>query len=154
MNVGIFVFSNTGNTLAVAQKLKDSFTAKGQTVSLEQITAESNDPNTPAGKQLKDCPDTKPYDVLIFGNPVWAFSIPSVMKAYLSQVSSLEGKKVGCFVTQHFSKAWMGGNHTIKQMKSLCMAKGATIFATGVINWSNKAKEDQITKLIEKMTQI
>ncbi|MCI1959775.1 MAG: flavodoxin domain-containing protein [Clostridia bacterium] len=151
MNIGIIVMSKTGHTLSVAQRLKDALTEKGHTVNLERVTA-MNDTNKPSGKQLKDAPNTEPYDVLIFGSPVWASSLPSVMKAYMSQLPSLQGKKVGCFVTQSFPYAWMGGNRTVSQMKKICSIKGTTVFAEGVINWSNKKRENQIIKLIEKMS--
>ena len=39
------------------------------------------------------------------------------MKAYLTQLPSLKGKKVGCFVTHMFPFAWMGGNSAMKQFK-------------------------------------
>lgn len=154
MNVGIIVLSNTGNTLSVAQRLKDALTAKGHTVSLERVTAMSQNPNTHEGKQLKDAPNTQSYDVLIFGAPVWAFSLSSVMKAYLSQLPALDGKKTACFVTQQLAHAWLGGNKAIREMKTICLSKGAVIFETGVVNWSKKERENQIATLIEKVMDI
>lgn len=153
MNIGIIVFSVTGNTLSVAQRLENSLAAKGHTVNLQRVTAVDDNPNTPSGKQLKDAPDVEPYDAVIFGAPVWGFSLSSVMKAYLSQISSLRGKEAGCFVTQHFPYAWLGGNHAIRQIKEACIAKEAAVFETGVVNWSGREKERQIGKLIDRMTQ-
>lgn len=154
MNIGIIVLSNTGNTLSVAQKLKDTLAAMGHTAILERVTAISEDPSTQAGKQLKDAPDPTAYDALIFGAPVWAFSLSSVMNDYLSQLPSLQGKKTGCFVTQQLPYVWLGGNHAIRQMKTACETKGAAVFETGIVNWSNKNREKQITDLIEKLAKI
>lgn len=154
MKIGIIIYSNTGNTLSVAQRIKDNLISAGHTVNLEHVTAMNNNPNTQAGKQLKNSPDTEPYDTLIFGAPVWAFSLSSIMQAYLSQLTALNGKKISCFVTQSFPHAWMGGNRAIRQMKKICETKGAEVFESGVINWSNKERENQIIKLIEKMTTL
>lgn len=68
----------------------------------------NENPNIPAGKQLKDAPDPEHDGALIFGAPVWAFSLSSVMKDYLQPFPSVNGKKAGCFVTQQLSHAWLG----------------------------------------------
>ena len=154
MNIGIIVLSNTGHTLSVAQRLQETLAAGGHTVCLERVTAMNEDANTPAGRQLKDAPSTERYDVLIFGAPVWAFSLSSVMKTYMSQLPSLQGKRIGCFVTQHLTRAWLGGNQAIRYMKKVCAAKGGTVFETGIINWSGREKENQITELIDRMTHL
>lgn len=154
MNIGIIVHSSTGNTLSVAEKIRDSLISAGHTATLERVTAMNEDPRAEGGSRLKDAPGTDSYDALIFGAPVWAFSLSSVMRAYLSQLPSLHGKKAGCFVTQHFPHAWMGGNHAVRQMETACEAKGAVIFETGVVNWSSQQREKQIVSLAEKMTQL
>lgn len=151
MNIGIIVFSVTGNTLSVAQKLQESLAAKGFTATLERITGTKEKPDF-KDNSLKDAPDPSPYDTILFGSPVWAATLPPVMKAYLSQLPSLNGKKAGCFVTHSFPQAWMGGNHTAHKMKSFCESKGASVFAEGVVNWSGKNREQQIAALIETLT--
>ena len=154
MNIGIIVHSNTGNTLSVAQKLKDILIEKGHTVALERVTAMNDNPNASGGNKLKDAPDTASFDLLLLGAPVWAFTLSGVMKEYISQLPSLSGKKVACFVTQNLPHAWMGGNRAIRYMKKACSTKGAIPFETGIINWSGKTKEAQIQSLIEQLTQI
>lgn len=154
MNIGIIVFSATGNTFSVAKKLEERFAAKGHQVTLERVTAMNEDPRASGGNALKHAPSAEPYDVLVFGAPVWGFSLSGVMKAYLSQLASLKGKTAGCFVTQQLSRAWMGGNQAVGQMSRACKEKGAAVFGTGIINWSGKRKEDQINELIEKMTRL
>ena len=116
MNIGIIVHSHTGNTLSVAEKLKDRFLAEGHLVTLEQVTAVNEDPAAAANVELKTIPDIAGYDVLILGSPVRAFSLSPVMLLYLNQLPLLQGKKISCFVTQQLPFAWMGGNRSIKQM--------------------------------------
>ncbi|MFZ5986519.1 MAG: flavodoxin family protein [Bacillota bacterium] len=154
MKVGIIVHSHTGNTLAVAQRLKEKLLAKGHSVNLEQVMAVNEDPSAAGNIQLKTVPDISDYDGLIFGAPVRAFSLSPVMKAYLSQLPSLKGKKVGCFVTQYFPYGWMGGTRSVKQMKKFCEAKDENVFAAGIVNWSHKEREKRITDVLERLTRL
>lgn len=153
MKVGIIVHSHTGNTLSVAQKLMEALQTAGHLVTIEQVEAVNEDPSAAGNIQLKTIPDPSPYDTLIFGAPVRAFSLSPVMKAYLAQVASLKGKKVGCFVTEQLPFSWMGGNQAIGQLKKAVVKKEANVFSTGVVNWSNKQRETKITEVIKRLIQ-
>lgn len=150
MNVGIIIFSRTGNTLSVAEKIRDACAAQGHTVVIERVTAEDEDPNS-RPVQIKTAPDPARFDAVIFGAPVQAFSLSPVMKTYLESMPPLEGKHVRCFVTQHFPKAWMGGNQALGQMKRLCRLKGADIVETGNVNWMSKARPEQIASVAARL---
>ncbi len=154
MKVGIIVHSYTGNTLSVAQRLKDQLVEANYLVELKQVTAVDEKPSEAGNIQLKTIPDVNDYDGLIFGAPVRAFSLSPAMKAYLLQLPSLAGKKVGCFVTQHFRYKWMGGNRSIKQMKKICRDKGTDIWASGIINWSHPQREEQIAEAVESLLKL
>jgi len=153
MKIGIISHSHTGNTLSVAQKLKETLEENGNLVNLEQVAAVNQDTSA-KNIQLKSAPDTEGYDALIFGAPVWAFSLSPVMKVYLSQLTSLKGKKVSCFVTQQFPYAWMGGNRAISEFKKACELKGAVVSETGIVNWSNKQREKKTNEVIEKLSKL
>ncbi len=154
MKVGIIVYSNTGNTLSVAQKIEEALKSAGHTVSIDRVEPESDkqSPGTPI--KLKSAPDVSPYDALIFASPVHAFSLAPVMKQYLSEISGLSGKKVSCFVTQQLKKAWMGGNRAIKQIGSACKAKGAEVTASGIVHWSSSARENLIQEVVKRLSAI
>lgn len=154
MKVGIIVHSHTGNTLSVAERLKEELISAGHSVNLERVTAMNEDPSASKNVQLRTIPDTSRYDALIFGAPVRAFSLSPVMKAYLSQIPSLQGKKTGCFVTQSFPFPWMGGNQTISVMKKACESKAAQIYETGIVNWSHKKREERIADVIHKLSTL
>lgn len=154
MKVGIIVHSHTGNTLSVAEKIREELIKSGHTVNLEQVKAVDENPNSSKPVELEVIPDTTGYDALIFGAPVRAFSLSPVMKKYLSQVNSLEGKKVCCFVTQGFPKPWMGGNHSVKQMVKLCSAKNCKPSKTGIVNWPEKSREVLTANLVTSFTGI
>ena len=152
MNVGIIVYSQTGNTLSVAQRLEHDIRAKGHEVSLSKVEPVQNTSPSSAPIELKSSPDISLYDVIIFASPVQAFSLSPAMKFYLSQVSSLTGKKVCCFVTQQLKKAWLGGNHAVRQIKSACQIKGADITVSGIVNWSSDMREQQINDVVSRLS--
>jgi NAD(P)H dehydrogenase (quinone) len=87
----------------------------------------------------------------VFGAPVWAFSLSPVLATYLTQLSSPRDKKIACFVTMGFPFAWMGGNRAIALMKKTCESKGATVLATGIVNWSSKRRAKDINDIVEKL---
>ncbi len=154
MNIGIIVYSNTGNTLSVAEKLHQALRANGHTASIARVEPVHNDPRASGPVELKSAPDVGVYDVVIFASPVQGFSLAPVMKLYLSQVSSLAGKKVFCFVTQHLKQPWLGGNHAVRQIKSACKGKGADITVSGIVNWSGDRREQQIDDIVGKLSAL
>jgi len=148
MKVGIIVYSQTGNTLGVAEKIRDEIQRKGHEVVLERVRAEGDDPNSKAPLRLTEAPDPNGYDAVVFASPVQAFNLAQVMKLYFQQMPKFETKKVCCFVTQHFAKPWLGGNKAIRQMGDYCGQKGATVTETCIINWTNKQREEQIATAV------
>lgn len=154
MNVGIIVYSHTGNTLSVAQRLEEALKAAGHSTGIARVEPVNSDPRASAPVALKSAPDISPYDAVIFAAPVQAFSLAPTMKLYLSQISSLAGKKVCCFVTQHLKKPWMGGKHAVRQITTACKAKGAEITASGIVNWSGEARQAQIDDLLAKLASM
>ena len=38
----------------------------------------------------------------------------------------------------------MGGTRAVKQMRGLCQSKGADVADTGIVNWTNPSRGDQI----------
>ena len=154
MNIGIIIYSRTGNTLAVAEKVRDACLAQGHTAAIERITAEDESPSSKLPVQLKTKPDPALFDAVIFGAPVQGFSLSPIMKAYLAQMPQFASKKASCFVTQHFPKPWMGGKQAIKQMCHGCEAKGANVAETGIVNWTSKSRDSQIADVASKLSKI
>jgi flavodoxin len=153
MKIGIIVHSQTGNTLSVARKLQEKLTAAGHSANIEKISPVDAKQTDPKKIQVEKLPDLSPYDALVFAAPVQAFSVSLVMKAYLPQISSLNGKKVACFVTKGLPFKWTGGNHAISQIKNGIESKGGKVVATGIISWSGGDREKRITDTIEKLSR-
>jgi len=153
MNIGIIVYSQTGNTLFVAEKLKERLSAAGHTASLEKVTVAGGRKQGDKSFQLETLPDAGPYDALVFGSAVEAFSLSPVLTAYLKQIGSLQGKKVACLVTQFFPYPWMGGNRAIRQMRKLCQSKGATVCGSGVVNWAKFRRDKTTAKAVNRLSK-
>lgn len=154
MNIGIIVFSRTGNTLLVAEKIREAAVSQGHSATIERIRADHEEPGNKSPLRLTVLPDPKPYDAVIFGAAVEAFSLSPAIKAYLQQMPALGGKRAGCFVTQHLKKPWMGGNHAIRQMRALLKEKGLDAKATGIVHWSSPDREAQIAAVAENLAKL
>lgn len=151
MKIGLFVHSHTGNTLTVAELLRDKLLNSGHIVELrklEPVGGENTNEIDINKINFTPEPDMSGYDYIIIGAPVRGFSISPVLAAYLSKVSSLKEQKIDLFVTQAFPYAWMGGNNAIKQMRNACERKGAIVERTSIINWRSKKKDTEIKELI------
>jgi len=154
MNIGIILYSQTGNTYSVSLKLKEKLITVGHSVDIERLKVLGEVRSGIKNIKFEKLPDTEPYDALVFGSPVQAFSLSSVMASYLTQIASLQGKKVAFLVTQFFPFPWMGGNRTVGQMKKICESKGAVICGAEIINWSNPSREKGITEVVEKISKL
>jgi multimeric flavodoxin WrbA len=155
MNIGIMVFSKTGNTLSVAEKLRETLLEKGHKAVLEQVTASNDVEMDPKKVVLSNLPSTQGYDMLVFAAPVNGFRLAAVMKAYLEGIPSLEGKLLAGFVTQAFPFPGMGGKQAISGMEKLVKAKGGELSATGVVNWMFAGKRKAlIAETVEKIAAI
>jgi flavorubredoxin len=150
VNIGIIVHSDTGNTYSVAKRILEALLREGHSVSLKKVIAIDDKQKDIRKIQLKTIPDVGAYDALIFGAPVRGFSLSPVLSAYLSQIPSLQGKQIECFVTQFFPYPWMGGNRAIKQMKDICQLKNGKVIETGIVNWSSKHRNEKIDFLVEE----
>lgn len=152
MNGVIIVYSHTGNTLMVAKKIQVSLENDEKKVPLEKIIVEPDDPNLET-TNITVSPATNSYDWIIFGTPVHGFMPSRAITTYLNSLSSLEGKKVICFVTHHFPFAWMGGRNAVNKVSELCRKKGADVLLTGVIDWKNRNRDQEIEMLVYKVKE-
>ena len=154
MNIGIILYSQTGNTYSVSLKLKEKLITAEHSVDIERLKVVGEVRPGTKDIRFETLPDIEPYDALVFGSPVQAFSLSSVMASYLTQIASLQGKKVAFLVTQYFPFPWMGGNRTVGQMKKICEPKGAVVCGVAIVNWSNPNREKRITEVVEKLSKL
>ncbi|MGM0445850.1 MAG: flavodoxin family protein [Bacillota bacterium] len=153
MNIGIVVYSHTGNTYSVVEKFKKELEEMGNVVSIERLEPVNKEDVQPRAKNIeyKRLPELDKYDAYIFASPIQAFSLCTGMKSFLEKMESLNNKEVACFVTKGLPFNWTGGNRAIRQFKKLLKQKDAKIVETGIIKWT-KNKEKDIDKVINKLT--
>lgn len=153
MRIGIIVHSKTGNTLGVANRLKDALAAAGAEAEVEVLVAVRDEETDPAKVVLERIPAAVGFDALVLGAPVRGFSLSPVMAAYLDRAEVAEGQSVCCYVTHFFPFHWMGGNQALGQFRKRCEAKGLLVHDKGVIDWSSRKRDWAIDALVERFVR-
>lgn len=152
MKIGIIIFSNTGNTLSLAERIGDTLKKGRHTVRIEQITTDGDPQKMGNDIKFNNIPKTDPFDAIIFGSPVWAFSLCPVMKEYLSKMDPLKGKKIALFTTKMIPFHWMGGNNAISQMKKLVGSRGGRVIGSGIVAWNKKGPAKNVDDVIDNIS--
>lgn len=154
MNIGIIIYSQTGNTLSIAKRLQEELTKKGHTATIDAITATNTEPNAKASLALKNIPNASGYDKIILGAPIHGFSLCLAMTKYLTEHADIKGKDIDCIITHHFPYPWLGGTRGMKQMIGFCTSKGASSKDNYIIDWTSKKRESQIAEAVKKLSII
>lgn len=158
MNIAIITFSLTGHTQQVADQLAEQLRQKGHQVSMEKVTAKATagSPRSQgtAGLKLDYCPDPGQYEGIVLASFVEAFSLNQLMKKYLEQLPSLQGKKAAILITKQLPFMWTGGNRAIKQMSKILEAKGAEMLGSGAVIWSGQDKETKIAAAVQHLAEL
>jgi hypothetical protein len=152
MKIGIIVYSQTGNTLSIAEKLKERLAAAGHSVEIEQVTVAGGRKAGDKEFRLDARPEVEQYDAIVFGSAVEAFSLSPVLTAYLRGIGTLGGKTVACLVTQFFPYPWMGGNRAIRQMRRICLAKAGSVHGSAVVNWAKSRRETTTARAVNRLS--
>lgn len=150
MNIGIIVYSLSGHTLSVAEKVKTNLSAAGHAVTLKHIEIEG--PVKPANETapLKSIPAVEPYDALIFATPVRGGVLPPPVQRYFEQIGTLSGKQVAILVTGFFPYKW-GRMQVIAQMGETLAGKGVQVCAIGHVGWFSLKRGAQIKAAVEHL---
>ncbi len=154
MKIGLIIYSQTGNTGTVANKLTEKLSSAGHTLTIDEISIEGKTPAQPGQFKLVNMPDINSYEAIIFGAPVQAFSLNPVMKEYLEQIESLANKNVICFVTKQIPLLWFGGTGSIATMRNICKGKGANIIGTEIVVWAEAKRSRSIEDCVNNISQL
>lgn len=155
MKTVIIVHSMTGNTLSVAEKLKDTLEKRGVNVQLEEVVpsgGENIDELNPSNIIFTNRIDLTEFDNIVMAGPVRGFSMSPVLKAYFDQ-SSLKNRKVYIFVTHFLPFSFMGGKSAISQMRRFVEDRGGIVLDSGIIDWKNPSREREILRLVEQFSK-
>jgi flavodoxin len=145
MKIGLIIYSHTGNTYSVAEKLTGRLTEKGHNAELIRLKAEGVKKDI----AVKNSTDLSAFDAYVFASPVQAFALAQPMAAYLEEVMAVTGKKAAVFITQQMKKPFFGGNSAIKKMTKILNGKGVDIVGSATIGWSNINREELIEKAVD-----
>lgn len=154
MKIGIIVYSGTGHTFSVTEKLNEKFLSLGYESCIKMITTKNplTDTSNINSIELDSCPRVEEYDVLVFAAPVMAFAACPVIAKYLLQPLRLNNKKIFLFVTKALPFKTFGGNNAISKMKKLCIKNGGEVIDSEIIPWT-KNREKNINELIERFSK-
>ena len=150
MNIGIIVYSQTGHTFAVSEKLKEALSAAGHRVDLERLETVGPVTLGATDAPLKTRPRIDGYEALVLGTAVRGGLPAPPMASYLEQLPSLEGIKVACLATGFFPAKW-GQNQTLAKMAQVCASKGATVCGSGSVRWPSLRRKRQTAEVVRKL---
>ncbi len=151
MKVALVVYSQTGNTRSVAEKIRNRLISDGHVADYIAVEHESKkDKDNPMEKvTFKSIPDLSDYDMFVFGAYTEAFNLSRVMQQFLSLVEPSD-KSAVCLTTQSFMKSWLGGNAAQKKMKKLLTDKGYSIIGSAHVNWKlEEGRDERIEKAVD-----
>ncbi len=154
MNIGIIIYSQTGNTREVANKLQAMLINGGHQSRIEEVTINGKTPAQPGKFELSGIPDPGEFDAVVFGSPVQAFNLNPVMRAYLDRLPSMQEKKVAFFITKQIPVKWTGGTQAVGVMRDACQAKGAVVKGSEIIFWGAGKRQESIEKAVEKLAAL
>ena len=150
MKIAVVIYSYTGNSFSIGQKIVRFLQSQNHEAQLIRVNVTDDQPSK-TDIQLGESDSIAPFDKVIFGSPVRAFSLAPAMVKYLKQVESLSGKTVSCFVTKQLPFSWTGGTSALKKMVSICKEKGAVMDKTAIINWSNNDRDRKTDDFINSL---
>jgi len=152
MNIGIILYSQTGHTLSVAEKLQKQLEEKGNNATIQQITI-SGEPTTDKF-EFTATPAVDAYDAVIFGAPVQGFRLCAVMEAYLQQLPAMAGKEAAILVTKQLPFYWTGGTQAASTIKKICKEKGAHVRGAEIAVWSKSKQEESVRNCVSNLSRL
>lgn len=150
MKIAIIVYSETGHTDAVGQRLLNLLVAHHE---VEYIKLHVDSFKT---RRLVNHPSLKLFERVYFGFPVQGFSLPIPIKDYLTTLDMSPNTEVGIFTTQYFNYDWLGANTTHRQFWALLAPHHPQPLAphVGKIHWRHKHREQQISDTLHAFTSL
>ncbi len=145
MKIGIVVYSETGHTLEVADRLQEKMIAAGHYAEIVRIRADKR------RMKLEEAPSVEGYEALVLASPVHAFTLARPMKLYLKTFPSLKDRRVGIFVTQQLKRPFFGGNRALRFLQKNLEKSKAQVVLGGIVHWSAKEREKQQETVVERL---
>jgi len=132
MNIAIVYYSYSGNTHKAAKVIEEILKLQNNVVKCLRMEALGESKNffiqALRGLMKKKAEissietDLTPYDLIIFGTPVWAREMVPAMRKFLEKASGLRGKKAVVFVTYG---SGLGKEHCLDSLQQFLQEMGA-----------------------------
>jgi len=133
MKTLIVYYSYSGHTDKVVKIFAETLKPKGEVTiqrlkpktEINNFSAQCKAAFTRQKPELEDGVsfDASPYDIIIFGSPVWAFAPVPAMNTYLDKINGLHGKKTVILLT---SGSGLGVKRCFKNIRTILESKGAS----------------------------
>jgi flavodoxin len=133
MHIGIVYFSHTGFTEEFVNRIANGLIKERYHVEIIRLKTNIEVTGPFQGFKILEEPDCSKFDYVLFGGPVWAFSICPVVIEGIKISKGLSGKDVILFVTMGFPFKFMGGTRAINQMSEQVRKMGANVVSQIII---------------------
>lgn len=153
MKIGIIVYSRSGHTELVADRISEKLSDAGHDVEIKRL--EPLEPVKVSVRQavLKSIPAIRGYDILIIGSPVQGGAPAAPVLEFLNRVPSMKEKRTVIFATHFFRREW-GAVQSLAILKDLCESKGARILSLEDIRWFAFDRNQEIDWLGDRISSL
>ena len=146
MSTGIVLYSYTGHTQKVIEKLADQMENRPSIFTLEPVRQINlSDLKTP----IKSIPNIAAYDTVILATPVHGGRMSSPMATFLDETQALKNKKVILLATHLFPHKW-GCAQMFQAIEEECTRIGAEVIHTDDICWPGLLRKTHLSKLVNR----
>jgi flavodoxin len=143
MKAVIAVHSQSGHTALLAKQTAGVLNAAGHETDLQLLRPKAFAKPRMKNVELKDVPDVAPYDLVIVGGPVWAFSASPVTMSFLSSIPNLKGKKALALATYSLPFKGFNANRAISAIEAQLDLLGADVLPGEALHWMIPPSEDK-----------
>ena len=160
MKVAIVFYSFSGNTKRAAMFLQERFTNRGVQCTMVDLRPEKEEKSffkqsvqAFLKKEVlleKRNKIVSEYDFIIFGSPVWAFTIAPALRSFLDNIVGFKKQKVACFLTYG---SGLGKDKALSELERQIKGKGGHLLFSRNLKGSetkfNSYLNDQFNSLLE-----
>jgi len=143
VNIAVVVYSESGNTRRVAERVRSRLLEKDHTVQYLEL-------QTGTGRrELVDEPSVEGYDMICLGAPVHHLAVAKPMKLFLRSIQALHGRTVAYFVTQGQPVAALGGTQAMRTLKRMIATRAGVPVRAGIVRVNRKQSEHEVQRIVD-----
>jgi len=153
MKIGMIVYSFTGKTKLVAERVAEILLTDGYEVDLNYL--EPKEPLNLKAKEVEinEIPDPMRFDALVLGTPVQGGRMSAPMRFFLEQRTLLDGLDIVFIATHFFRREW-GAVQTLQDLRKMCESKGGNVLGSIDIKWWSVFRQREIVSAIEHLRSL